>query len=583
MTVRRRDFLKLSGAALLAAPALLRDARAAETVSLYDIERFGNARILHLTDTHAQLRPVYFREPSVNLGVGEMWGKPPHLVGRAFLDRYAIRPDSAEAYAFTAVDFEKSAGRFGRLGGFAHLKTLVDKLRGDVGDGHSLLLDGGDLWQGSGLANSLQGADMVDAANLLGIEAMTGHWEFTYGEAALRANLARFKGEFLAQNVFLTEEAAFNDAKAFDPASRRVFKPALIKEIGGHSIAVIGQAFPYVPIAHPRRFTPDWTFGIREEELQKLVDGLRDHDKVDAVLLLSHNGMDVDLKLAGRVTGIDVILGGHTHDAIPQAVAVTNAKGTTLVTNAGSNGKFLGVLDLEIAKGRVADARYRLLPVYSELLKPDPAMQALIDQVQQPQIASWSEKLTTADRLLFRRGNFSGSMDQLICAALRSELDAEIALSPGFRWGTSVLAGQPVTMEDVLAQTAITYPETYLQDMTGKEIKDVLEDVCDNLFNADPYLQQGGDMVRAGGLSYRCTPTESIGRRISDLMRDDGRPLDAAKRYKVAGWASMNPQTGKPVWDIVANQLRADKNFAGGGGNVVLSGVDGNPGIADAS
>ena len=347
MKIRRRDFLKTTGAALLLGGA--RHARAAETPSLYDLERFGNARILHLTDVHAQLRPVYFREASVNIGIGEMLGRPPHLVGKAFLDRFGISADSAEAYAFTSLDFEKSAQRFGKLGGFAHLKTLIDRLRNDVGEGHSLLLDGGDLWQGTGLANSMLGADMVEAANLLGIEAMTGHWEFTYGEAALRANLERFKGEFLAQNVFLTEEAAFNDAKAFDPASGRVFKPATIKEIGGHRVAVIGQAFPYVPIAHPKRFTPNWTFGIRDEEMQKLVATLRDKDKVDCVLLLSHNGMDVDLKLASRVSGIDVILGGHTHDAVPQPVAVKNAGGTTLVTSAGSNGKFLAVLDLDLA------------------------------------------------------------------------------------------------------------------------------------------------------------------------------------------------------------------------------------------
>jgi sulfur-oxidizing protein SoxB len=583
MTIHRRDFLKASGAAVLAAPALARIARATDTPSLYDLERFGNARILHLTDTHAQLRPVYFREPSVNLGIGEMWGRPPHLVGRAFLDRYGIRPDSADAYALTSVDFEKSAPRFGKLGGFAHLKTLIDKLRADVGDGHSLLVDGGDLWQGTGLANLMRGTDMVDAANLLGIEAMTGHWEFTYGEAALRANLARFKGEFLAQNVFLTEEAAFNDAKAFDPASGHVFKPAMIKEIGGAHVAVIGQAFPYVPIAHPRRFTPDWTFGIREAELQSLVDSLRNKDKVDAVILLSHNGMDVDLKLASRVTGIDVILGGHTHDAVPQPFAVKNATGTTLVTNAGSNGKFLGVLDLKVGKGHVADIRYRLLPVFSELLKPDTAMLALIDQMQQPQVAAWNDELAITERLLYRRGNFSGTMDELICAALRRELDAEIVLSPGFRWGTSVLAGRPITMEDVLAQSAITYPETYVQEMTGGDIKAVLEDVCDNLFNADPYLQQGGDMVRIGGLSYRCAPAEMIGQRISDLRLDDGKLLDATKRYKVAGWASMNAQTGKPVWDVVADHLRAGRLSSGGAHDVVLSGVDGNPGISDAS
>src|SRR5882757_251824 len=441
MTFRRRDFLKLTGAAALSS-GLPRAARSADNAGVYDLERFGNARILHITDTHAQLLPVYFREPSVNLGIGGMQGRPPHLVGRAFLDRFGVRSDSADAYAFTSVDFEKSAARFGKLGGFAHLKTLIDRLRSDVGPERSLLLDGGDVWQGTGQANAMLGADMVEAANLLGIEAMTGHWEFTYGEATLRANLERFKGEFLAQNVYLTEEAAFNDAKAFDPASGRVFKPHTIKEIGGYRVAVIGQAFPYVPIAHPKRFTPDWKFGIRDEELQKLVDINRNTDKVDAVILLSHNGMDVDLKLASRVTGIDVILGGHTHDAVPQPVAVTNPGGVTLVTNAGSNGKFLAVLDLELAKGKVANVRYRLLPVFSELLKPDPAMQALIDKTREPYASGWGEKIAAADHLLYRRGNFSGTMDQVICDALRGELNAEIALSPGFRWGTTALAGQ---------------------------------------------------------------------------------------------------------------------------------------------
>src|SRR5258708_6447797 len=369
MTIRRRDFLKFAGTAALSG-AVPRLARSADSAGVYDLERFGNARILHLTDTHAQLLPGYFREPSVNLGLGAMQGQPPHLVGRAFLDRFGIKPDTSDAYAFTYLDFEKSAARFGRLGGFAHLKTLIDRLRSDAGAGRSLLLDGGDLWQGTGLANTMRGAGMVEAANLLGIEAMTGHWEFTYGVTALRSNLERFKGEFLAQNVYLTEEAAFNDAKAFDPATKRVFKPAMIKEIGGHRIAVIGQAFPYTPIAHPKRFTPDWTFGIREEELQRLVDGLRNHDKVDAVVLLSHNGMDVDLKLASRVRGIDIILGGHTHDAVPQPIPVINAGGATLVTNAGSNGKFLGVLDLDLAKSRIGEVRYRLLPVLSGLLEP---------------------------------------------------------------------------------------------------------------------------------------------------------------------------------------------------------------------
>jgi sulfur-oxidizing protein SoxB len=335
-----------------------------------------------------------------------------------------------------------------------------------------------------------------------------------------------------------------------------------------------------VPIAHPKRFTPDWTFGIRDDELQKLVDGLRNNDKVDAVLLLSHNGMDVDLKLASRVRGIDVILGGHTHDAIPQPIQVTNAGGTTLVTNAGSNGKFLGVLDLELATGRVRDVRYRLLPVFSELLKPDAAMQALIEKMREPQAAAYADKIATADRLLYRRGNFSGTVDQLICNALRSEFDAEIALSPGFRWGLSILPGQPLTMEDVLAETAITYPETYAQRMTGSQIKNVLEDVCDNLFNADPYYQQGGDMVRVGGFAYTCTPAESVGHRISDLKLDNGRTLEAGKSYKVAGWASVNEQKGLPVWDVFARHLASGKRPVQQGTGVTLKGVDDNPGIA---
>ena len=516
----------------------------------------------------------------MNLGFGAMQGRPPHLVGRAFLDRFGIEPDSADAYAFTSLDFEKSAVRFGKLGGFAHLKTLIERLRSDAVPGRSLLLDGGDLWQGTGLANVTQGAAMVEAANLLGIEAMTGHWEFTYGEDALRSNLERFKGEFLAQNVYLTEEAAFDDAKAFDRASGRVFKPAMIREIGGYRIAVIGQAFPYVPIAHPKRFTPNWTFGIRDEELQRLVDALRGGDKVDAVVLLSHNGMDVDLKLAGRVRGIDVILGGHTHDAVPQPIAVTNAGGTTLVTNAGSNGKFLGVLDLELARGRVSDVRYRLLPVFSELLKPDAAMTALIEGIRAPHGSAYAGKIATADRLLYRRGNFVGTVDQLICAALRTELNAEIALSPGFRWGSCVLPGQPLTTEDLLSETAISYPETYLQTMTGSQIKDALEDVCDNLFNPNPYYQQGGDMVRVGGFTYSCAPAENIGHRVSDLKLDNGRSIEAGRNYKVASWASVAEQPGMPVWDVFARYLGSGKLPDARSAGVSLRGVDGNPGIA---
>jgi S-sulfosulfanyl-L-cysteine sulfohydrolase len=580
MPIHRRDILKLA----MAAPAVMglpRRSSAADADGIYDLTPFGNARVLHMTDTHAQLQPIYFREPSINIGVGPMQGKPPHLVGEAFLKQFGIARDGADAYALTFLDFERDAKRYGRMGGFSHLKTLVDRLRSAVPAGRSVLLDGGDLWQGSGLANVMQGADMVQAANLLGIDAMTGHWEFTYGEAVLRNNLRNFKGEFLAQNVFLTEEAAFNDAEAFDAASGRVFKPYTIKEMGGSRVAIVGQAFPYVPIAHPKRFVPNWTFGVRDDELQKLVEHLRASEKVDAVVLLSHNGMDVDLKLASRVTGIDVILGGHTHDAVPRPVAVTNAGGKTLVTNAGSNGKFLGVLDLDLGKGGVKDIRYRLLPVFSDRLKADTDMDALIGRLRAPHAQAFDEHVAVADRLLFRRGNFNGSMDQLICDALRQEMDAEIALSPGFRWGATILAGQPLTMQDVLSQTAISYPEVYIQPMTGEQIKAVMEDVCDNLFNLDPYYQQGGDMVRLGGVAYTCAPAQPIGRRISDLKLADGRPIESGKSYKVAGWASVNEQKGAPVWDTVATYLRGEKRLKSEkAGGIEIKGIEGNPGLA---
>jgi sulfur-oxidizing protein SoxB len=580
----RRQILKI--AALAAVPPWIsRSARAAASdEAIYDLPAFGNARLLHMTDTHAQLKPVYFREPSVNIGVGSMLGRPPHLVGRAFLERFGIQPGSRSAHAFTFLDFEASARRYGRLGGFAHLKTLVDRLRSDGRGGRAVLIDGGDLWQGTGLANAMKGADMVEASNLLGTEAMTGHWEFTYGEELLRANIAKFKGEFLAQNVYLTEEAAFNDAPAFDAASGRVFKPATIKTFGDRRVAIIGQAFPYVPIAHPKRFVPDWTFGIRDAELQALVDELRGKEKVDAVVLLSHNGMDVDLKLASRVAGVDIILGGHTHDAVPQPVSVSNAKGKTLVSNAGSNGKFLAVVDFDIGKGRVKEIKYRLLPVFSDLLKPDAEMTALIEKLEEPRRDLAGRTLSTPEQLLYRRGNFNGTMDQMLCDALRSELDAEISFSPGFRWGPTVMPGESLSMEDVLAQTATTYSEVYVQPMTGEQIKSIMEDVCDNLFNPDPYYQQGGDMVRVGGMSYRCAPGEASGKRISNLELSGGAPIEAGKTYQVAGWASVNEQEGKPVWDIVEAYLGSNRALKlPADDNVKVAGVADNPGYDGSS
>ena len=575
----RRDLLGLLSASV-AAGLLPRPSRAQAKTDIYDIGRSGNVRLLHMTDTHGQIMPVHFREPSVNIGIGDAAGRPPHLVGDSFLEHFHIAAGSPGAHAMTYLDFVEAAHHYGRMGGYAHLATLIARLRAEAGAANTLLLDGGDTWQGSWVAHSTQGEAMVGLANLLGVDAMTSHFEMTYGEEKLRSNLAKFKGEFLAQNVFLSDEAAFNNAAAFDADSGRVFKPYIIREVSGRRIAIIGQCFPYQPIAHPRRFVPDWTFGIRETEMQKVVDTVRETENADAVVLLSHNGMDVDLKLASRVRGIDIILGGHTHDALPVPMVVANAGGKTLVTNGGSNGKFLGVIDLDVGRGRLNGVRYNLVPVFANLLPADPAMEAQVNALRAPDAQMLGEKLATTDSLLYRRGNVSGTMDQVICDALRHELDAEISLSPGFRWGPSVLPGEAITMGVLYTHTAISYPDVYVQQMTGAAIKTILEDVCDNLFNPDPYVQQGGDMVRAGGFDFTCTPGAAMGHRISDMARPDGTKIEADKSYKVAGWASVNlPQGGRPVWDVVAHYLRGlGEVKLDNPSKVKLIGVDGNAG-----
>ncbi len=525
-------------------------AHARSAARIYDLPRFGNIHFLHFTDCHAQLLPIFFREPDVNLGVAGMSGRPPHLVGKALLRHFGIRPGTAEAHAFTHLDFERAAKTFGKVGGFAHLATLVKQLRASRPG--ALLLDGGDTWQGSATALWTKGQDMVDAAKLLGVDIMTGHWDFTLGAERVRHIVDKdFKGriDFLAQNV---KTADFGDP---------VFPPYAIKPMNGVPVAIVGQAFPYMPIANPRYFVPDWNFGIQEETLQRAVDEARAKG-AQAVVLLSHNGMDVDLKLATRVRGIDAILGGHTHDGMPAPVIVNNAGGKTLVTNAGSNGKFLGVLDLDVKGGKVADFRYRLLPVFANLLSADGEMEALIREARAPYIAKLGEELALTEGLLYRRGNFNGTFDQLILEGLMAEKNAPIAFSPGFRWGTSLLPGQPILMEHLMDQTAITYPYTTVTEMTGETIKIILEDVCDNLFNPDPYYQQGGDMVRVGGLGYTCDPNAKIGARISGMSLR-GRPVEAAKTYKVAGWAPVSEAArtggGEPIWELMARYLRGRK------------------------
>jgi len=565
----RRAFLEaLAVAAASGLPLASRAALAGDGKEVYELPPFGNASLLHFTDCHAQLMPVHFREPNVNLGVGPAAGKPPHLVGENFLRAYGIAPRTRNAYAFTFLEFEQAAKVYGRMGGFAHLATLVKRLKASRPG--ALLLDGGDSWQGSATSLWTQGQDMIDASKLLGVEVMTGHWEFTYGQERVKQVVDNdFKGkvEFLAQNI---STADFNDP---------VFKAYTIREINGVTVGIVGQAFPYTPIANPRYFVSDWTFGIQEAELQKRVEEVRAKG-AQVVVLLSHNGMDVDLKLASRVTGIDVILGGHTHDAVPKPVEVANPLGKTLVTNAGSNGKYLGVLDLDVRDGRLREARYRLLPVFSNLLPADSEMANHISKARAPYLDKLGENLATSSGMLYRRGNFNGTVDQLILDALMSVKGAQIAFSPGFRWGTTLLPGQVITTEQVMDWTSITYPYTTLSDLSGEMIKTILEDVCDNLFNPDPYYQQGGDMVRVAGMTYTCTPGEAMGKRISD-MRLHGKPIEASKTYKVAGWAPVaEGASGQPIWEVVTQYLKSRKTIAAPKLSLPkLVGVEGNPGI----
>jgi len=581
VSLSKREFLQVLAAAGAAGLPLGRWAHADTTqagLAIYDVappfKGAGAVSLLHFTDCHAQLKPIRFREPSVNVGIGDMQGQWPHRVGVRLLQAAGFTAGSPLAHAFTYLDFEAASRRYGKVGGFAHLATLIKRLKASRPG--ALLLDGGDTWQGSATSLWTQAQDMVDAQLALGVDVTTGHWEFTYGMERVRRIVDHdFKGriDFVAQNVKTVD---FGDP---------VFAPYVMREVNGVPVAIVGQAFPYTPIANPRYLVADWSFGIQDDNLQKVVNQARGKG-AQVVVVLSHNGMDVDLKMASRVRGVDAIFGGHTHDGVPVAVPVKNTGGTTLVSNAGSNGKFLGVMDFEVKGGKVADFRYRLLPVFADLLEPDPAMDALITKLRAPFEAKLGEKLAVTDGLLYRRGNFNGSWDQLVCDALIEVRGADIAFSPGFRWGTTLLPGETITREMMMDQLAITYPYATLSEMTGETIKTVLEDVADNLFNPDPYYQQGGDMVRVGGMTYSITPGAKMGARIGD-MRLRGEPIEADKRYKVAGWAPVAEAARsapgvKPVWDVVETWLRSQ------GGRVAprhlntpkLVGMAGNAGVA---
>jgi S-sulfosulfanyl-L-cysteine sulfohydrolase len=542
--MQRREFLQALAIASLACGNLALARAEDVSTRLYELPRRRHAAsLIHITDCHAQLLPVHFREPDTNIGVGGNRGQPQHLTGEALLKHYGLRPGSRLAYAFSHVDFQKLASRYGRMGGFAHIATLISRIRAQRPG--AMVVDGGDSWQGSATSLWTRGADMVEACKLLGVAAMTGHWEFTLGAERVKELVQgpmRGAIEFVAHNVFDRE---FGD---------RVFKPYVMREINGLNVAVIGQAYPYTPIANPQYLVPDWTFGIHEESLQNTISEARARGAA-AVVLLSHNGIDVDLKLAGRISGIDAILGGHTHDALPRPIRIRNPGGETLVANGGSNGKFVGVLDISVESGRNR-CEYSLMPVFSDLLEPDPSMAALISRLRSPFEQNLRRRIAVAGDLLYRRGNFNGSFDELVLRALMQSQGTRIAFSPGFRWGTTVLAGDDITLEDIMAQTAITYPDVTLRTYTGADIKNTLEDIADNLFHPDPYYRQGGDMVRTAGIQYACDPWAPLGKRISN-MRAGGVPIEAGHEYRVAGWAAVSEPDarGIPVWELLEQYL----------------------------
>lgn len=589
------------------------------SADMYQVPMRGKVRVLHITDTHAQLNPIYYREPNVNLGIGPAFGQLPHLVGTKLLDKLKIKAGTPLAHAFTHLDFQDSAVQLGKVGGFAHIKTLLDLLRDQAGGiQNTITMDGGDLWHGSGTALWTRGQDMVEASNLLGVDVMTGHWEFTYHQTEVLRNLQAFKGEFLAQNMRINEDSLFGDqyreliAKhdglgLYDEDKAMPFKPYTMKVLNGERIAVIGQAFPRTANANPRSNFPDWSFGLREDSLQQTVDHIRANEKAVAIIMISHNGMDVDIKMASRINGIDAIFGGHTHDGVATTIPVKTPEGGVChITNAGSNGKFVGCMDLDIQNGKLKGIHYQLLPVFTNALKADATVADFIQTLRQtkydtsiiesrnPKYANdpkrvgktyheiLTQELAVAQDTLYRRGNFMGTWDQVIVNSLREEHDAQIGLSAGVRWGTSIIAGEKITLEHVMEETSMTYGETYKSELTGAQIKDILEGVSENIFQKDPYLQSGGDMVRAGGLNYQCEPNGSFGQRISELKLDNGEPLQANKTYTVAGWGQVEEVgQGRPVWDVVADHLKRHKNDSKlkRVNHPALKGVRENPGI----
>jgi sulfur-oxidizing protein SoxB len=618
----RRDFIKTLTSASVAGLSGVTNSNTSYAMenqeNPYEMKKTGNCRILHITDVHGNLLPNYFREPNVNLGFGPAFGRSPHVVGNALLAANGIAKDSRLAHAFTFNNFEELAEKYGKTGGFAQIKTVLDSLRESAGGiQNTLTVDGGDTWQGSGTSLWTRGADMVEACNILKVDVMVGHWEFTYKEEEVLKNISFFKGDFLGQNVRIFEDALMDDRYfemvekydgngLVDEDDALPFKPYVIKNVGGNRIAVIGQAFPRTSNANPQKyFFPDWSFGLREEEMAELVADIRENEKPDAVIIVSHNGTDVDIKMASRISGIDMICGGHTHDGMPKPVEVKNPGGMTIVTNAGCSGKYIGVTDLKIVDKKVVGYEHKMLPIFSNLVKPSAEMTSFISKMRKTKYDEnvvearssnmsnnldrlgktyeeiLGEKLCTTEQTLYRRGNFMGTWDQVICNSLREEYDSDFSMSAGVRWGTSIPAGHDVTMEDLMTNTAMTYGETYSSEMTGQQFKDTVEAVAENLFQVDPYLQSGGDMVRIGGLDYTIDPTKSLGNRVSDMKNDRGEKIIMDKLYTVSGWAQVNEVgAGRLMWDVTADYLRRQKSLKLDKINSpTIVGVKNNPGI----
>jgi len=571
MNISRRDFMAImgiAGASGFLAPSALASSWGSGS-DPYEIPKYGNVTLLHITDTHAQLLPVWWREPGTNIGTRKQheWGVTPHLVGNYKLDYYGIKAGTPEGYALSCLDFDALAHKYGKIGGYSHIATLVKRYREQVGADRTLLFDGGDAWQGSATSLWTRGEDMVGAQNLLKEDYFVGHWEFTYGAERVEYLLKnKLKAKFLSQNVFTI------------PWDELVFDPYDIREVNGVKVAVIGQSFPFTPIANPAYFIPKWSFGIHPEHMQKMVNECREKHRADVVVVLSHNGADVDKKMASQVHGIDIILGGHTHEIMgPKPVMVNK----TIVINTSTNGKFLARFDLDVGKGKLKGWRFHYLPILSNMIPADKEMDEYIAKVRAPYAKKLAEPMAVSESLLYRRDNFNGTFDQLICNALREEMDCEAAFSPGFCWGYTKLPGETITMEDVMGQTAITYPQVTVTEYTGAELKNVMEQVADNLFNPDPYYIQGGDMIRVGNIQYTFDPSETINKRISDL-RVGGKLVHANKKYKVAGWAAMQKVEGTPVWDIFAKWLKDQKTVRVDHRDlpVLTKNMRGNPGIA---